>query len=282
MATNTKNFNFKKPDESDFYSIQDQNGNWDLADEELQKLNEPAFEDYTTGTSVPSAATALEALKSKIKLPIWMSNVVAFCKGCCTLAMIVNNCVSSDADKPLAAAQGKALQDQLTKLYSDLGYYITSVDDFSHTLIGEVRKNITLNSKITLGQYTRVLFMNILNSKDGALLAIAPGDKIITAFRNNGVWEEKSSHFIATKSDLANKTKSGSATISTKQNDSTALQIRFDEPFPSRPYVTVSLNTDNANTNTKISVFGIDQTGFKVSIYDTAATTRRIEWIASV
>ena len=33
MATNTKNFNFKKPDESDFYSIQDQNGNWDLADE---------------------------------------------------------------------------------------------------------------------------------------------------------------------------------------------------------------------------------------------------------
>ena len=124
--------------------------------------------------------------------------------------------------------------------------------------------------------------MNILNSKDGALLAIAPGDKIITAFRNNGVWEEKSSHFIATKSDLANKTKSGSATISTKQNDSTALQIRFDEPFPSRPYVTVSLNTDNANTNTKISVFGIDQTGFKVSIYETAATTRRIEWIASV
>ena len=120
MATNTKNFNFKKPDESDFYSIQDQNGNWDLADEELQKLNEPAFEDYTTGTSVPSAATALEALKSKIKLPIWMSNVVAFCKGCCTLAMIVNNCVSSDADKPLAAAQGKALQDQLTKLYSDM------------------------------------------------------------------------------------------------------------------------------------------------------------------
>ena len=62
----------------------------------------------------------------------------------------------------------------------------------------------------------------------------------------------------------------------------TALQIQFDEPFPSRPYVTVSLNADNANTNTKISVFGIDQTGFKVSIYDTAVTTRRIEWIASV
>lgn len=83
-----------------------------------------------------------------------------------------------------------------------MGRYITSSDDFSHTLIGTVGQNITLNSKITLELYTRVLFINIPNSKDGALLAIAPGNKIITAFRNNGVWEEKSSHFIATKSDL--------------------------------------------------------------------------------
>lgn len=144
MATNTKNFNFKKPDESDFYSIQDQNGNWDLADEELQKLNEPAFEDYTTGTSVPSAATALEALKSKIKLPIWMSNVVAFCKGCCTLAMIVNNCVSSDADKPLAAAQGKALQDQLTKLYSDFQYKELTNDFDLNNALGKYRTDSSI------------------------------------------------------------------------------------------------------------------------------------------
>ena len=85
---------------------------------------------------------------------------------------------------------------------SDLGYYITSEDDFSHTLIGGAAQNITLNSKITLEQYTRILFLNYPGSNDGALLAIAPGDKIITAFRNNGVWEEKSSQFIATKSDL--------------------------------------------------------------------------------
>lgn len=83
-----------------------------------------------------------------------------------------------------------------------MGYYITSEDDFSHTLIGGAAQNITLNSKITLEQYTRILFLNYPGSNDGALLAIAPGDKIITAFRNNGVWEEKSSQFIATKSDL--------------------------------------------------------------------------------
>mgnify|MGYP000293835553 FL=1 len=61
---------------------------------------------------------------------------------------------------------------------------------------------MTLNSRITLEQYKRMLFRNDLGSNDGALLAIAPGNKIITAFRNNGVWEEKSSQFIATKSDL--------------------------------------------------------------------------------
>lgn len=161
MATNTKNFNFKKPDESDFYSIQDQNGNWDLADEELQKLNEPAFEDYTTGTSVPPAATALEALKSKIKLPVWMSNVVAFCKGCCTLAMIVNNCVSSDADKPLAAAQGKALQDQLTKLYSDFQsdwiplapYYVNGWEDNGTSLYRKIGNCYLIKFSVRYGNY---------------------------------------------------------------------------------------------------------------------------------
>ena len=182
MATNTKNFNFKKPDESDFYSIQDQNGNWDLADEELQKLNEPAFEDYTTGASVPPAATALEALKSKIKLPVWMSNVVAFCKGCCTLAMIVNNCVSSDADKPLAAAQGKVLQDQVTKLYSDFKAKDASLE------IGQVERGayIYLRNKVTNN-----LLMLRLNEDD---------KKLVFNSEIDGQWGTETE--LVTKSDM--------------------------------------------------------------------------------
>ena len=172
MATNTKNFNFKKPDESDFYSIQDQNGNWDLADEELQKLNEPAFEDYTTGTSVPPAATALEALKSKIKLPVWMSNVVAFCKGCCTLAMIVNNCVSSDADKPLAAAQGKALQDQLTKLYSDMSKFDVYHRDVTGSLNDDKIIQTALEDFKTSIVTNKPILVEIQNHLGGRALAV--------------------------------------------------------------------------------------------------------------
>ena len=39
MATNTNNYGFKKPEENDFYSIEDQNRNWDLADTKMAQLN---------------------------------------------------------------------------------------------------------------------------------------------------------------------------------------------------------------------------------------------------
>lgn len=120
MATNTKNYNFKKPDESDFYDIQDQNGNWDIVDEKMEELSAPTFEDYSSTTSVPEASTAIEAIKSKKKIPEILANIKAAFKGVCLLGHIVNNCVTDNAKLPLSAAQGKALMDQITKLNSDL------------------------------------------------------------------------------------------------------------------------------------------------------------------
>lgn len=116
MATNTKNFKFKKPDESDFYDVQDQNGNWDMADEELEKLNAPTFEDYSGGTFLPEASSAIDGIKSGFSLPTLLSNIKAAFKGACLLGHIVNNCVTNRSDLPLSAAQGKALMDMLTKL----------------------------------------------------------------------------------------------------------------------------------------------------------------------
>lgn len=121
MAVNTDNFGFKKPDESDFYDVQDQNNNWDIADQELEKLNSPTFEDYTEDTSVPEAVTAIEALKSKSKIGMLLSNIKAAFKGACLIGHIVNNCVTDNPNLPLSAAQGKALQDQLATLNSNLG-----------------------------------------------------------------------------------------------------------------------------------------------------------------
>ena len=120
MATNTTNYNFKKPDESDFYSVQDQNNNWDKADAALKDLDTPTFDDYSGSTTVPDAATAINNIKSKGKLSTIVSNVKAAFKGACLIGQIVNNCVTNNAKLPLSAAQGKALMDLYTQLNSDL------------------------------------------------------------------------------------------------------------------------------------------------------------------
>lgn len=121
MATNTTNYNFKKPDESDFYSVQDQNNNWDKADTALKNLDTPTFEDYSGSTTAPDAATAINNIKSKGKLSTILSNMKAAFKGACLIGQIVNNCVTNNAKLPLSAAQGKALMDLYTQLNSDLG-----------------------------------------------------------------------------------------------------------------------------------------------------------------
>lgn len=120
MATNTTNYGFKKPDESDFYDVADQNKNWDLADEALKNLDTPTFEDYTGSTAVPSATDAIDQIKSKGKLGTLLSNIKAAFKGACLIGHIVNNCVTDNAGLPLSAAQGKVLKDLYTQLYSDL------------------------------------------------------------------------------------------------------------------------------------------------------------------
>ena len=142
MAVNTDNFGFKKPDESDFYDVQDQNNNWDIADRELEKLNDPTFEDYTGDASEPEAVTAIEALKSKSKIGTLLSNIKAAFKGACLIGHIVNNCVTDNPNLPLSAAQGKALQDQLATLNSNLDSskiksksFTTTVDQYSQVAV---------------------------------------------------------------------------------------------------------------------------------------------------
>ena len=157
MATNTTNYNFKKPDESDFYSIQDQNNNWDKADAALKDLDTPTFEDYSGSMTVPDAATAINSIRSKGKLSTILSNMKAAFKGACLIGQIVNNCVTNNAKLPLSAAQGKALMDLYTQLNSDLTRkYITPTFKTGYSSEGN-RGYITLSGKIVtvnLGVYS--------------------------------------------------------------------------------------------------------------------------------
>ena len=138
MATNTTNYRFKKPDESDFYDVVDQNKNWDLADEALKNLDTPTFEDYTGSTAVPSATDAIDQIKSKGKLGTLLSNIKAAFKGACLIGHIVNNCVTDNAGLPLSAAQGKVLKDLYTQLYSDMQSHFVDMSNFTRSQLEAV------------------------------------------------------------------------------------------------------------------------------------------------
>lgn len=157
MATNTANYNFKKPDESDFYSVQDQNNNWDKADAALKDLDTPTFEDYSGSTTVPDAATAINSIRSKGKLSTILSNMKAAFKGACLIGQIVNNCVTNNAKLPLSAAQGKALMDLYTQLNSDLARkHITPTYKAGYSAEGN-RGYLTISGKtvtLNLGVYS--------------------------------------------------------------------------------------------------------------------------------
>lgn len=201
MATNTKNYNFKKPDESDFYDIQDQNGNWDIVDEKMEELSAPTFEDYSSTTSVPEASTAIEAIKSKKKIPEILANIKAAFKGVCLLGHIVNNCVTDNAKLPLSAAQGKALMDQITKLNSDLksrldvSHYISgSITAYADTCPIGLTVVVTGNDTTQMaGMTSRYTIGFVLNraSDSGVVILFSYSNNEIYMISKNETWDSK-------------------------------------------------------------------------------------------
>ena len=60
MAEYTKNYNFKKPDKTDYFNINDQNENWDLLDETLKKQKQESQDSinklqHTITVNLPAA-----------------------------------------------------------------------------------------------------------------------------------------------------------------------------------------------------------------------------------
>ena len=127
MATNTTNYGFKKPDESDFYDVADQNKNWDLADEARKIWIRRQLK--TILDQPQCRQQRMQSIKSKGKLGTLLSNIKAAFKGACLIGHIVNNCVTDNAGLPLSAAQGKVLKDLYTQLYSEKAD-ITSLSDY--------------------------------------------------------------------------------------------------------------------------------------------------------
>ena len=207
MATNTTNYSFKKPDESDFYDVQDQNGNWDMADEALKSLDTPTFEDYTGSTPVPAANTAIDGIKSKTKLSALMSNIKAAFKGACLIGHIVNNCVTNNPNLPLSAAQGKVLMDLYTQLNGEMSYFKAYKFTDSDVLDNDIKTAIGwyINNAIDKKRHSFIITLELTKGSTFSILGMtAPTPSYCAAqvfsyalpvplygIRNNGTWTWK-------------------------------------------------------------------------------------------
>ena len=115
MATKTDIYELRKKEENDFYTIDDFNENMDTVETALT-----TFDDTGNAEGITSFTDMLTKMVTGNKLAITLRNLKAGLQYVLHTGSIVNNCVTDNANLPLAAAQGKALQDQVTKLNSDL------------------------------------------------------------------------------------------------------------------------------------------------------------------
>ena len=114
MATKTPKYELQKKEDNDFYNIEDLNANWDKVENALTE-----FDDSGTAEGITSFTDMLAKLVTGNKLAVTLRNLKAGLQFVLHTGSIVNNCVTDNAKLPLSAAQGKVLQDAITKLNGD-------------------------------------------------------------------------------------------------------------------------------------------------------------------
>lgn len=88
--------------------------------QDIMDIESPEFDDYGTVEGISSFPSFLETMKSKMNFFQFFRNLKAGPQFVLHTGQIVNNCVTDNSSLPLSAAQGKALMDKYTQLYSDL------------------------------------------------------------------------------------------------------------------------------------------------------------------
>ena len=128
MSTKTKNYQFVKPEENEFYDINIPNANWDMADAELKRrvpedgdisgTQVSTFGSITEEFPIPAAGDTTKTIVGKIKK--FFEDFKNLKSSLLLVNQVVNNCTTNRGDLPGAAAQLKVLMDLYTKLNSDL------------------------------------------------------------------------------------------------------------------------------------------------------------------
>lgn len=188
--------------------------------QDIMDIESPEFDDSGTVEGISSFPSFLETMKSKMNFFQFFRNLKAGLQFVLHAGQIVNNCVTDNAGLPLSAAQGKALKDLYTQLYSEmetiLQYSHTSDNPFDfndknakagfHRLGAE-------NSFKNAPSGVNPLYSNVLVVRNNAwdtlsmtiyLYTKGINSSVIYKTGNTTEWANLSWNVFATKSDLLN------------------------------------------------------------------------------
>ena len=202
-----------------------------------ESVETPEFDDSGTVEGISSFPSFLETMKSKMNFFQFFRNLKAGLQFVLHTGQIVNNCVTDNAGLPLSAAQGKALMDKYTQLYSEIGnrfYVRASETDFNNmTRSGYFFGKLVQNTPDGTTDSNWIIEVQAFDNNTGWTFqrAARSSDKaIFTRIQDNGTWSDW--EVLARKSDLSQniiaKTFNVQATV--KANEGYICDIPFTVP----------------------------------------------------
>ena len=175
--------------------------------QDIMNIETPEFDDSGTVEGISSFPSFLETMKSKMNFFQFFRNLKAGLQFVLHAGQIVNNCVTDNAGLPLSAAQGKALMDKYTQLYSEIGnrfYVRASETDFNNmTRSGYFFGKFVQNTPDGTTDSNWIVEVQAFDNSNGWTFqrATRSSDKaIFTRIQDNGTWSDWEA--LAKKSDL--------------------------------------------------------------------------------
>lgn len=188
--------------------------------QDIMDIETPEFDDSGTVEGISSFPDFLNLVKSKMNFFQFFRNFKAGMQFVLHAGQIVNNCVTDNSGLPLSAAQGKALMDKYTQLYSEMGT-ILQYSHTSDTPFDFNDKNAkagfhrlgTENSFKNAPSGVNPIYSNVLVVRNNAwdtlsmtiyLYTKGINSSVIYKTGNTTEWANLSWNVFATKSDLLN------------------------------------------------------------------------------
>ena len=202
MATETTNYHFSKPAETDYYDVNVQNNNWDVADQTLKGVDDEKvdknggdiantevseFAASSTEWPVPAAGEAPKTLWGKTKK--FFEDFKNWMTGVCLLGQLVSNNTTNNANLPASAAavyqEAQLRANQIAQLNSDLnahfppGYtQIQSAPVGIYPRVSVFENSGSLYTRLSTGQNTYLEFQ--ISSDKASANKVVNGEAQIT------------------------------------------------------------------------------------------------------